>query len=77
MDAATRGEDEAELLGLAAGERTLLVEVEHALSKLDAGKYGVSEFSGHPIPLERLRAVPWARLTAEEEETISRPSRRA
>jgi len=72
MDAATRAEEEAERLGLAQQERGLLREIDRALSKLEAGTYGVSELSGQPIPVERLRAVPWARLTAEEEERRAR-----
>jgi DnaK suppressor protein len=68
MDAATRAEQENELLGLASEERALLSEVERALAKIDAGTYGVSELSKRPIPIERLRALPWARLTADEEE---------
>jgi DnaK suppressor protein len=72
MDAATRSEEEQELLALARRERESLGEVDRALAKFDAGTYGVSELSGLPIPLERLRAVPWARLTAEEEERRER-----
>jgi DnaK suppressor protein len=72
MDAATRAEEEAERLGLARQARGTLIEVDRALAKLDAGTYGVSELSGHPIPIERLRAVPWARLTADEEERRNR-----
>lgn len=72
MDAATRAEQEAEQLGLASQERALLREIDRALAKIDAGTYGVSELSGRPIPIERLRAVPWARLTAEEEERRER-----
>jgi DnaK suppressor protein len=68
MDAATRSEEEAERLGLAQHERNLLAEIDRALAKIKTGTYGVSEISGRPIPIERLRAVPWARLTAEEEE---------
>jgi DnaK suppressor protein len=72
MDAATRATDEAERLGLARHERGLLTEIDRALAKFDAGTYGVSELSGRPIPIERLRAVPWARLTADEEEQRER-----
>jgi DnaK suppressor protein len=72
MDAATRAEEEAERLGLAQHERILLTEIDRALTKMKAGTYGVSELSGRPIPIERLRAVPWARLTAEEEEQRTR-----
>ena len=72
MDAATRAEEEAERLGLAQHERDLLAEIDRALAKIEAGTYGVSELGGRPIPIERLRAVPWARLTAEEEERRAR-----
>jgi DnaK suppressor protein len=72
MDAATRSEDEAELVGLAEQERLELEDIDRALAKIDSGTYGVSELSGRPIPIERLRAVPWARLTADEEEKLER-----
>jgi DnaK suppressor protein len=51
---------------LAGQERSLLVDVEHALSKLDAGTYGKSEVSGRPIRYARLQAVPWARTDTGE-----------
>jgi DnaK suppressor protein len=72
MDAATRATEEAELLGLASQERALLLEIDRALAKIADGTYGVSELSGRPIPVERLRAVPWARLVADEEEERER-----
>ena len=57
-------------------DRALLAEVEHALAKMDAGTYGVSELSGRPIPVARLRAVPWARTDADEAERIEHEARR-
>ena len=57
-DVAERTEEEEELLGVAGQEDTLLSEIDRALAKMDKGTYGVSELSGHPIPLERLRAEP-------------------
>ncbi len=72
MEAATRATEEDELLGLASQERALLVEIDRALAKMADGTYGVSELSGRPIPIERLRAVPWARLAADEEEERER-----
>jgi DnaK suppressor protein len=42
-------------------------EVEHALTKLAAGTYGIGEHSGHPIPLARLRVIPEARDTVADE----------
>jgi DnaK suppressor protein len=72
MDAATRATEEAELLELAGQERVLLSEIDRALAKMAAGTYGLSELSGLPIAVERLRAVPWARFTADEEEEHER-----
>jgi DnaK suppressor protein len=68
-------EEEEELLDLADQESTLLSEVNRALGKMDKGTYGLSEESGLPIPLERLRAVPWARFIAEEEAEIEQGRR--
>jgi DnaK suppressor protein len=69
-DSAERTEEEEELLSVAGQEGTLLSEIDRALAKMDQGTYGVSELSGRRIPLERLRAQPTARFTAEEEAEI-------
>jgi len=69
-DVAERTEEEEELLGVAGQEDTLLSEIDRALAKMDKGTYGVSELSGSPIALGRLRAQPSARFTAEEEAEI-------
>jgi DnaK suppressor protein len=37
-----------------------LDDIEHALSRLDAGTYGTCEFCGQAIPFERLEAIPHA-----------------
>ncbi|GEJ58691.1 TraR/DksA family transcriptional regulator [Anaeromyxobacter diazotrophicus] len=49
-----------------APETALLAEIDRALGKMDAGKYGLSERTGAPIPYERLIALPWARHGADE-----------
>jgi RNA polymerase-binding transcription factor DksA len=59
--------DREQALSLQRDFQQRLDEVNHALRKIDEGTYGISEQSGQPIPLERLRAIPWARLTIEEE----------
>ena len=63
---AQRSAERDQRLGIVARERALLAEVERALAKLDAGKYGVSEATGEPIPYERLAAVPWARRGVDD-----------
>jgi RNA polymerase-binding transcription factor DksA len=37
-----------------------LIELRSALKRIEDGSYGISEVSGKPIPLERLRAMPTA-----------------
>jgi DnaK suppressor protein len=47
--------------------RSELEAVERAEQRLQEGSYGLSIVSGDPIPAERLKAIPWAERTAEEE----------
>jgi DnaK suppressor protein len=42
-----------------------IYQIDRALAKLDDGTYGICEVTGKPIPLERLRALPWATTTVE------------
>lgn len=55
--------------------RDELAEVDAAFARLEEGTYGVSDVSGQPIPDERLRAVPYARRTAEEQQQADRQAR--
>jgi DnaK suppressor protein len=66
-DVAERLIEQESALRLAAFDARLLADIDHALAKIEAGGYGVSEESGAPIPLARLEAVPWARRTEDEE----------
>lgn len=43
------------------GDRSLLVEVEAALKRLEQGTYGRCLATGRPIAEERLRLFPWVR----------------
>lgn len=47
-------------------ERELIGRIDKALSRIDAGTYGVSEVSGKPIPKERLEALPTATTLVDE-----------
>src|SRR5262245_6816251 len=70
LDAAEQTREEDDAISMANHNRAVLGEVEHALHKMTAGDYGVSEASGEPIPFERLLAVPWARLDSDEDERL-------
>jgi DnaK suppressor protein len=41
--------------------------VDEALARIEAGTYGICDVCGHPIPDERLAAVPYATLCIEHE----------
>ena len=45
----------------------LLGRIDRALSRIEAGTYGVSEVSGIAIPIERLEALPTATTLVDEE----------
>ncbi|MCA0972830.1 hypothetical protein LCM20_19775 [Halobacillus litoralis] len=49
--------------------REKLMEVNDALQRMEEGRYGVSEKSGEPIPVERLKAMPTARFRVDELES--------
>jgi DnaK suppressor protein len=70
MDQAEQTREQDDALLFTERDRTMLNEVERALAKFDSGTYGLSELSGSPIELRRLRAIPWARVTADEAESF-------
>jgi DnaK suppressor protein len=43
-------------------ERTLLLEIDEALRRIEAGEFGVCEECDEEIGMGRLRAQPWTRL---------------
>lgn len=46
----------------------ILGKVERALKKIDEGTYGLSDIDGTPIPLARLKALPYAVTTVDQED---------
>ena len=42
-----------------------LLEIEMALARIESGRFGVCEETEEPIEEERLRALPWTRLSIE------------
>ncbi|HTB77920.1 MAG TPA: TraR/DksA family transcriptional regulator [Polyangiaceae bacterium] len=76
MDQAEASIVQHEALGRAAHDQARLAEMDRALARIDAGTYGISELSGEPIGYARLSAVPWARFTVAEQESLERAARR-
>jgi DnaK suppressor protein len=56
---------EAEFLTLHERLRTQLMEIESALARIENGSFGVCEETEEFIEPERLRAIPWTRLSIE------------
>ena len=52
-------------LARVAQARQTVDEIDAALERIVKGTYGICEYSGEPIPKERLRAIPWARERVE------------
>jgi RNA polymerase-binding protein DksA len=57
-------------LAKVSADQELLSEIEEALDRIEAGRYGICELTGKEIPRERLDAVPWTRFTVEAETQI-------
>ena len=55
-------EERSRVIAVVRALRSNLRDVERALSKIDAGTYGICERCGQPISIERLEALPWAVL---------------
>jgi DnaK suppressor protein len=52
-------------LGLMAEGKKVLVEIDHALQRIEDGAYGICEGLGIPIETPRLEAIPWTRYSLE------------
>jgi DnaK suppressor protein len=59
-DRAQEQENDEVLAGLEETTGDLLLQYQHALERIDAGRYGVCEMCGFDIRPERLAAVPQA-----------------
>jgi len=70
---ADQGSDEAEYetkLLLSATQMEYLREIDEALQRIEDGTYGICEITGKPIGLDRLRAIPTARLSVKAQEQL-------
>ena len=56
---------ERDLLSLHERLRVQLLEIENALARIENGTFGVCEETEEIIEAERLRAIPWTRLSIE------------
>lgn len=63
------------LIQVKRNEETLL-QIAHALKKINRSEYGYCEWTGEEIGIERLKVVPLATLCLEAQEDMERKSRR-
>ena len=63
IDVAREQTEHENLVAEISQEEAELVEVEAALERIRKGTYGICEATGRPISAERLRALPWTRLS--------------
>ncbi len=78
MDAAKQTHDDFIRQAMLDSCRDMLAQVDEALHRLAAGKYGVCVECGEPIPVARLRALPFAvRCLPCRERLEARPGARA
>ena len=54
----------------ASSYHELLREINHALRRVEEGRYGICEITGMPIPIKRLKAIPWTRFSKEAEQKL-------
>ncbi len=86
LDQFERGGDEAdqtmrilaeqEVMSLTDRLRQQLLEIESALGRIENGSYGFCEETEEPIEVERLKAIPWTRLSIEGAELRESVDRR-
>ena len=71
-DLAAAEVDRDRLFAHSEQDRETLRRIEEALQRMDAGTYGLCLRTAEPIPLERLRLIPWARYIEDVQERIER-----
>jgi RNA polymerase-binding transcription factor DksA len=67
-ETAERAMDQSILASLDEG----IAEIDAAFARLEAGRYGICEGTGEPIPDDRLEANPAARYTVEYQQQLER-----
>jgi DnaK suppressor protein len=66
-DLATETHDREVEFGLEENADEVVLEIDAALKRIDAGTYGVCGACGKPIGRERLEARPWATLCIDDQ----------
>ncbi len=64
-DQTVRALAESEILSMHDRLRKQLLEIEYALARIENGGFGICEETEEEIEAERLKAIPWTRLSIE------------
>ena len=72
VDLAAVDVDRDRLFAHSEQDRETLRRIEEALQRMAVGTYGLCLRTAEPIPLERLRLIPWARYLEDVQERIER-----
>ena len=76
VDLANRQVERVYHMKIADKERKLLTQIDRALSKFDAGEYGICEGNGEVISRKRLQMRPWTRYSIQHKEQLERQRRK-
>ena len=68
VDRANNSYNREFMFSLSDGERQLLIQVDEAIGRMDAGTFGSCIHCGRAIGAKRLEAVPWARYCIDCQE---------
>jgi RNA polymerase-binding transcription factor DksA len=71
-DVSTDNFDRDFALSRISAEQDAVYEIDHALTRIREGGYGICELTGKPIERARLEAIPWARFSLEAERMLER-----
>lgn len=71
-DQGTDNFDREFALNLMSSEQDVLYEIDEALRRIDEGTYGLCEMTGEPIEKERLKVLPYARLSVRAQSEIEK-----
>jgi len=73
-DAGSDTYDQSLALDIAGHQRTSLRDIDAALQRIEDNTYGICEFFGTPIDIERLKSQPWAKYSIEGAREFERTS---
>lgn len=75
-DAGTDASEQDMVLGVLSFDSDTVQQIDLAIERIRNGTYGVCELTGKAISQERLKAVPWARFSADAEKQLEREGQR-